>query len=189
MANLACVGSRAINGVAALHTELLKATVLNEFHELWPEKFSNKTNGVTPRRFVVLANPGLAGLIRGVIGDSWVRDLSQLRRLETMVDDAGFRAEWRRVKRANKVRLAETVRAATGLAVSPDSLFDVQAKRIHEYKRQHLNLLYIVTLYARLLREPGLDFRRAPSSSAARRRPAISWRRRSSGSSTRLAGS
>ena len=158
MANLACVGSRAINGVAALHTELLKATVLNEFHELWPEKFSNKTNGVTPRRFVVLANPGLAGLIRGAIGDSWVRDLSELRRLETMVDDAGFRAEWRRVKRANKVRLAETIRAATGLAVSPDSLFDVQAKRIHEYKRQHLNVLYIVTLYARLLREPGLDF-------------------------------
>jgi glycogen phosphorylase len=158
MANLACVGSRAINGVAALHTELLKATVLRDFHELWPEKFSNKTNGVTPRRFVVLANPGLAGLIRGAIGDSWVRDLDELRRLEPMAEDSGFRAEWRRVKHANKVRLAEIVRAATGLAVSPDSLFDVQAKRIHEYKRQHLNLLHIVTLYARLLREPGFDF-------------------------------
>jgi starch phosphorylase len=152
------VGSRAINGVAALHTELLKATVLRDFHELWPEKFSNKTNGVTPRRFLVLANPGLAGLIRRAIGDSWVRDLGELRRLEPMADDAGFRAEWRRVKRANKVRLAEIVRAATGLMVSPDSLFDVQAKRIHEYKRQHLNVLHIITLYARLLREPGIDF-------------------------------
>ena len=158
MANLACVGSRAINGVAALHTELLKATVLRDFHELWPERFSNKTNGVTPRRFVVLANPGLAALIHGAIGDAWVRDLDELRRLEPLAGDAGFRAEWRRVKRANKARLAATIRAATGLVVSPDSLFDVQAKRIHEYKRQHLNLLHVVTLYARLLRDPQADF-------------------------------
>jgi len=93
MANLACVGSRAINGVAALHSELLKATVLRDFHELWPEKFSNKTNGVTPRRFVVLANPDLTGLIRGAIGDAWVRDLAELRGLEPLADDAGFRAE------------------------------------------------------------------------------------------------
>ncbi len=158
MANLACVGSKAINGVAALHTELLKATVLRDFHELWPDKFSNKTNGVTPRRFVALANPGLSALIRGAIGDAWVRDLDELRRLEPFAEDADFRAEWRRVKRANKAKLAAIIRTAAGLQVSPDSLFDVQAKRIHEYKRQHLNLLYIVTLYARLLRDPGLDF-------------------------------
>ncbi|MSQ69744.1 MAG: glycogen/starch/alpha-glucan phosphorylase [Betaproteobacteria bacterium] len=158
MANLACVGSHAINGVAALHTDLLKATVLRDFHELWPEKFSNKTNGVTPRRFVALANPEMTTLIRGAIGDGWVRDLDQLRGLEPFAEDAAFRAEWRRVKRANKVKLAAIIRAATGLVVSPDSLFDVQAKRIHEYKRQHLNLLYIVTLYARLLRDPAADF-------------------------------
>ncbi|MBI3373107.1 MAG: glycogen/starch/alpha-glucan phosphorylase [Betaproteobacteria bacterium] len=158
MANLACVGSRAINGVAALHTELLKATVLRDFHELWPEKFSNKTNGVTTRRFVILANPGLTTLISGAIGESWVRDLAELRRLEPLAEDAGFRTEWRRVKRANKLSLAASIRASTGLVVSPDSLFDVQAKRIHEYKRQHLNLLHIVTLYARLLRDPAADF-------------------------------
>jgi starch phosphorylase len=132
----------------------LKATVLRDFHELWPEKFSNKTNGVTPRRFVALANPDMTALIRGAIGDDWVRDLGELRRLEPFAEDAKFRAEWRRVKRANKVKLAAIIRSATGLEVSPDSLFDVQAKRIHEYKRQHLNLLYIVTLYARLLRDP-----------------------------------
>jgi len=157
MANLACVGSRAINGVAALHTELLKATVLRDFHELWPEKFSNKTNGVTPRRFVALANPDMTALIRGAIGDDWVRDLGELRRLEPFAEDAKFRAKWRRVKRSNKAKLAAIIRSATGLEVSPESMFDVQAKRIHEYKRQHLNLLYIVTLYARLLRDPKAD--------------------------------
>jgi len=158
MANLACVGSRAINGVAALHTELLKATVLRDFHEMWPEKFSNKTNGVTPRRFVALANPGLTALIHGAIGGTWVRNLDELRRLEPMAEDAAFRMQWRRVKRDNKVRLAAHLRAATGQVISPDSLFDVQAKRIHEYKRQHLNLLHIVALYARLLRNPAADF-------------------------------
>ena len=157
MANLACVGSRAINGVAALHTELLKATVLRDFHELWPEKFSNKTNGVTPRRFVALANPDMTALIRGAIGDDWVRDLGELRRLEPFAEDAKFRAKWRRVKRSNKAKLAAIIRSATGLEVSPESMFDVQAKRIHEYKRQHLNLLYVVTLYARLLRDPKAD--------------------------------
>jgi len=154
MAHLACVGSHAINGVAALHTDLLKATVLRDFHELWPEKFSNKTNGVTPRRFVALANPDMTALIRGAIGDDWMRDLGELRRLEPFAGDARFRVEWRRVKHANKAKLAAIIRAATGIEVNPDSLFDVQAKRIHEYKRQHLNLLYIVTLYTRLLRKP-----------------------------------
>src|SRR5688572_29701580 len=156
MANLACVGSRAINGVAALHTELLKATVLRDFHELWPEKFSNKTNGVTPRRFLVLANPGLTRLITSRIGDGWVRQLDELRRLEPLAADPGFQAEWQQVKLANKVRLAEAIRQATGVVVDPASLFDIQVKRIHEYKRQHLNLLHVVTLYHRLKQNPRL---------------------------------
>jgi starch phosphorylase len=152
MAHLACVGSRAINGVASLHTDLLKATVLRDFYELWPEKFSNKTNGITPRRFVVLANPALTQLIRAAIGDGWVRDLSELGALEPLADDAGFREEWRRVKRANKERLAAIIGNGTNLVINPDSLYDVQVKRIHEYKRQHLNVLHIATLYARLLK-------------------------------------
>ncbi len=156
MANLACVGSSAINGVAALHTELLKQTVLRDFHELWPGKFSNKTNGVTPRRFMVLANPGLTQLISSRIGDGWVRHLDRLRELEPLADDAGFQTEWQRVKHANKVRLAAAIRQATGISVDPASLFDVQVKRIHEYKRQHLNLLHVVTLYHRLKQNPRL---------------------------------
>jgi starch phosphorylase len=156
MANLACVGSSAINGVAALHTELLKQTVLRDFHELWPAKFSNKTNGVTPRRFLVLANPGLTQLISSRIGDGWVRHLDRLRELEPLATDAAFQAEWQRVKHANKVRLAAAIRQATGISVDPASLFDVQVKRIHEYKRQHLNLLHVVTLYHRLKQNPRL---------------------------------
>jgi starch phosphorylase len=156
MANLACVGSSAINGVAALHTELLKKTVLRDFYELWPEKFSNKTNGVTPRRFMVLSNPGLTKLITSRIGAGWVRDLDQLRGLEAHATDPGFQAEWRQVKLANKVRLAEAIRLATGIVVDPTSLFDIQVKRIHEYKRQHLNLLHVVTLYHRLKQNPRL---------------------------------
>jgi len=151
MAHLACAGSRAINGVAALHTELLRTTVLRDFHDLWPERFSNKTNGVTPRRFLMLANPLLTKLVRDAIGHGWMRDLEELRRLEPLAGDAAFRAEWRRVKRSNKERLADAVAAAAGVVVSPDSLFDVQAKRIHEYKRQHLNLLHVISLYARLV--------------------------------------
>jgi len=156
MANLACVGSSAINGVAALHSELLKKTVLRDFYELWPAKFSNKTNGVTPRRFMVLSNPGLTGLITSRIGTEWVRDLDRLRGLEAFAGDPGFQAEWRAVKHANKVRLAEAIRSATGVVVDPASLFDIQVKRIHEYKRQHLNLLHVVTLYHRLKQNPGL---------------------------------
>jgi starch phosphorylase len=154
MANLACVGSHHINGVARLHTELLKADVLRDFHELEPAKFSNKTNGVTPRRFMRLANPGLARLITGAIGEGWVRELDELRALEPLAEDPGFRAAWRQVKRENKVRLAAEIERRTGVAVSPDSLFDVQVKRIHEYKRQHLNVLHVVTLYQRLKRDP-----------------------------------
>jgi starch phosphorylase len=157
MAHLACAGSHAINGVAALHTELLKQSVLKDFYDIWPERFSNKTNGVTPRRFLVLANPRLADLITQAIGDTWVRDLTALRKLEPLAGDAAFRQEWRAVKRANKARLAATIQAQTGIALDPDWLFDIQVKRIHEYKRQHLNVLHIITLYDRLRQNPHLD--------------------------------
>ena len=156
MANLACIGSHAVNGVAALHSELLKQTVLRDFAELWPKKFDNVTNGVTPRRFVVLSNPGLAGLLDETVGPGWVTDPSRLRLLEAQADDAAFRERWRRVKRANKEALASRIRAHAGTVVDPEAMFDVQVKRIHEYKRQHLNVLHIVTLYQRLRRDPGL---------------------------------
>jgi starch phosphorylase len=150
MAHLACVGSHAVNGVAALHTRLLKESVLKDFHDLWPEKFSNKTNGVTPRRFLSLANPRLARLICEAIGDGWMRDLERLRELETFTDDPGFQRLWRQIKRANKEDLAAYTRDRTGVAIDPQSLFDVQVKRIHEYKRQHLNILHVIALYHRL---------------------------------------
>jgi starch phosphorylase len=157
MAHLACVGSHAVNGVAALHTELLKQDVLRDFFELWPHKFSNKTNGVTPRRWMVLSNPRLTKLISEAIGEQWVTDLERLRALEPLADDAAFRARWRSVKRATKHDFAMFVRRQTGIGVDPDSLFDVQIKRIHEYKRQHLNILHVVSLYHRLRTDPGLD--------------------------------
>ncbi|MDA8124997.1 MAG: glycogen/starch/alpha-glucan phosphorylase [Deltaproteobacteria bacterium] len=158
MAHLATLGSHAVNGVAALHTELLKETVLRDFHAVTPEKFHNITNGVTPRRWVALANPDLAALITGAIGDEWVCYLeSQIGKLSPLAADAGFRERWRAVKRANKERLARLVEERTGVAVLPDSLFDIQVKRIHEYKRQHLNLLHVVTLYQRLRENPALD--------------------------------
>ena len=157
MAHLATVGSHAINGVAALHSELLKESVLKDFYELWPERFSNKTNGVTPRRFLALSNPGLRELLDDTIGEGWLKHLNDLRALEAYVDDAAFRGQWRAVKRANKARLADYVRSAAGVELNPDWLFDIQVKRIHEYKRQHLSLLHIVTLYHRLKQNPGLD--------------------------------
>ena len=155
--HLATVGSHAINGVAALHSDLLKASVLKDFHELWPERFSNKTNGVTPRRFLALANPGLRDLLNRTIGERWPVDMTKLRKLEAFIDDDTFRRDWRAVKRANKQRLATYVRANTGIELDPDWLFDIQVKRIHEYKRQHLNVLHIVTLYRRLKENPKLD--------------------------------
>jgi starch phosphorylase len=156
MAHLACVGSHAINGVAALHTELLTRSVLRDFAELWPERFSNKTNGVTPRRFLALANPGLSALLSEHLGDGWITRLDELRRLEPLAEDADFRRRWRAVKRANKERLAHYVRQQTGVVLDPDWLFDIQVKRIHEYKRQHLNVLHIITLYQRLKANPAL---------------------------------
>jgi starch phosphorylase len=157
MANLACVGSHTINGVAELHSELLKQTVLRDFAELWPEKFCNVTNGVTPRRFVAVCNPGLTGLVSGRIGDGWIGDLARLRQLEPCADDAGFRQQWRDVKLANKRRLAAIIADRTDISVVPESLFDVQIKRLHEYKRQHLNALHILTLYLRIKRDPGAE--------------------------------
>jgi glycogen phosphorylase len=154
MAHLAAVGSHTINGVAELHSELLKQTVLRDFAELWPNKFCNVTNGVTPRRFIALSNPGLTQLISSKVGDGWLQDLNQLRQLESFAEDAKFQEQWREIKLANKRRLASLIAERTGIVVAPESLFDIQVKRIHEYKRQHLNALHILTLYLALKRDP-----------------------------------
>jgi starch phosphorylase len=157
MANLACVGSHHINGVAALHTELLKQTVLADFYALWPEKFSNVTNGVTPRRFMALSNPPLTKLINDTIGESWLRDLTKLNRLEKHIDDAGFRDAWQAAKLANKTHLANYMHRLHGVNIDPQSLFDVQVKRMHEYKRQHLNALHVISMYQRIKSGRGAD--------------------------------
>ena len=152
MAHLAIVGSRSVNGVAALHTELLKEGLFRDFHAMWPERFNNKTNGVTPRRWVAHCNPALRELLNETIGDGWIRDFSQIEKLRDYADDPAFRARWAKVKRLNKQRIVDLVKAETGLPVDTDSLFDVQVKRIHEYKRQLLNLLHVVHLYDRIRR-------------------------------------
>jgi len=153
MAHLAAVGSHAINGVAALHTELLKRTVLRDMYQHAPDKFVNVTNGVTPRRWIALGNPQLTALITRQIGDRWIGDLEgEIDRIEPLAGDTSFMDEWRAVKAANKRVLAMLIKDRTGIVVDPDSLFDVQVKRIHEYKRQHLNVLYLITLYNRLTR-------------------------------------
>ncbi|HJV34261.1 glycogen/starch/alpha-glucan phosphorylase, partial [Geomonas sp.] len=154
MAHLAGVGSHAINGVAALHTELLKETVMRDFYQVRPELFLNVTNGVTPRRWVVLSNPGLTELITGKIGGGWVTNPEQLRRLADFAGEASFQQGWRQVKKENKVRLAALIKERTGIVVDPGSLFDVLVKRIHEYKRQHLQVLHVITLYQRIKRNP-----------------------------------
>ncbi|MCO4880130.1 glycogen/starch/alpha-glucan phosphorylase [Paraburkholderia caribensis] len=156
MAHLATVGCHAVNGVAELHSALLKQTVLRDFAQLWPGRFKNVTNGVTPRRFMMLSNPGLARLLDETVGEGWATDLARLRALESHADEPAFLDEWRRVKHSNKALLAQHIRSATGVEVDPAALFDIQVKRIHEYKRQHLNALYIVTLYQRLRRDPQL---------------------------------
>jgi starch phosphorylase len=157
MANLAAVGSHRVNGVARLHSDLLKQTVMRDFAEFWPEKFCNVTNGVTPRRFVAISNPPLAQLITHKIGDGWLCDLDKLRKLEPLADDAKFQQQWREVKLTAKRDLAALIEQRTGVKVNPESLFDIQAKRLHEYKRQHLNVLHILTLYLRLKRDPHAD--------------------------------
>ncbi len=157
MANLACVGSFAINGVAQLHTELLQKDVLHDFYQMYPEKFNNKTNGITPRRFMVLSNPQLCQLIHSKIGDSWVKNLDELRQLEAFVDEPEFCQEFRRIKQAIKQDLAAYIKGKSGIEVDPNSMFDIQAKRFHEYKRQHLNALHIITLYNRIKANPDID--------------------------------
>jgi glycogen phosphorylase len=159
MANLASVGSHAINGVAALHSELLKQTVLNDFYELYPEKFFNVTNGVTPRRWIALSNPGLARLITAKIGEGWLENLEgELGKLEAFAQDAAFQESWRSVKGANKKALAGVIQERTGISVDPVTLFDIQVKRIHEYKRQQLNIFHVITLYNRIKKNPVLEF-------------------------------
>jgi glycogen phosphorylase len=154
MANLATVGSHAVNGVAELHSELLKETVMRDFYQIHPELFCNVTNGVTPRRWMVLANPGLTQLLNERIGDGWITESGQLRRLQDFAADASFQAQWQEVKQGNKRRLSALIQERTGIEVNPASLFDVLVKRIHEYKRQHLKVLHIVTLYNRIKRDP-----------------------------------
>jgi starch phosphorylase len=148
MAHLASVGSHAINGVAAMHTDLLKKTVLRDFHTLTPDKFVNVTNGVTPRRWLALSNPGLSALISERIGESWIANLEQgLPRIEPLAEDSRFREDWRAVKTVNKQRLAAFINERTGITVDPASLFDIQVKRLHEYKRQHLTVFHVISLY------------------------------------------
>lgn len=156
MANLATVGSFSVNGVSALHSELLKTRVMRDFHEYYPGKFNNKTNGITPRRFVALANPDLARLITAYIGEGWIADLDELRNLERFAEDPDFQAQWRAVKAANKQRATAQARKFVDVEVDLDSMFDVQVKRIHEYKRQHLAILHAVHLYQQLKENPDL---------------------------------
>ena len=157
MANLASVGSFAINGVAALHSQLLRDLTLRDFADLYPERFQNKTNGVSPRRFMKLANPKLCDLITARIGERWINEMERLRDLEEFVDDAEFRQAWRSVKHHAKASLAAFVRQSTGVVVNPDAMMDTMVKRLHEYKRQMLKIMHIITLYHRLLDNPNLD--------------------------------
>ena len=157
MANLAIIGSSAVNGVAALHTRLLKEKLFPDFAEYWPEKFYNKTNGITQRRWLLKANPKLAALATEVVGDGWIRDLSLLRGLEAKAGDKAFLKRFRQIKRENKAALAKHIAKTLKITVDPDSIFDVQVKRLHEYKRQLLFALYIIVVYNRLLANPNLD--------------------------------
>jgi starch phosphorylase len=150
MAHLAVVGSHTVNGVAALHSGLLQTTLFADFHKIYPGKFINVTNGITPRRWLNQANPLLTDLIKKAIGDGFQKDLTQLKKLTPLADDKDFRKAFRAVKQANKQRLADKIKARTNISVNPNSLFDVQIKRIHEYKRQLLNVLHVITLYNRI---------------------------------------
>jgi len=157
MSNLAIVGSSAVNGVAQLHTEILRKTLFKDFYEMHPERFSNKTNGITQRRWLLKANPGLATLITNSIGPEWITNLERLRDIEKFADDESFLRRFREVKQANKRALADYIRVQTGLSVSSEAIFDVQVKRLHEYKRQLLLALYIITCFQRLIEKPALD--------------------------------
>ena len=157
MAFLSEVGSHSVNGVAALHTKLLKEKLLSDFAELYPARFNNKTNGITPRRWLIGCNPQLSELITSAIGTDWAKHLDLLRGLEKFADDSSFQEDFLRIKRTNKEVLSTKVLKEMGLGIDPESMYDSQIKRLHEYKRQHLNLLHILTLYRRLLHDPGLD--------------------------------
>ncbi|AMJ42419.1 glycogen/starch/alpha-glucan phosphorylase [Anaerotignum propionicum] len=157
MAYMAIVGSHSVNGVAALHTEILKNQELKDFYKLYPEKFNNKTNGITQRRWLLHANPQLAELITEKIGDGWITDLAQLEKILPYVEDEEFQKRFMEIKRANKVALAKYIKSAKGIDINPDSIFDIQVKRLHEYKRQLLNVLHIIGLYNKLKMNPGLD--------------------------------
>jgi starch phosphorylase len=157
MANLAIVGSHSTNGVAAIHSRLLRTTTVKDLSEMFPERFNNKTNGVTPRRWLLLANGGLVSVIKDAIGESWITDLGQLRRLERFADDMSFRESFRKAKHEAKVQFANWLKSTSGLSVDPETMFDSQVKRIHEYKRQLLNALRIVVLYNRLRGNPDID--------------------------------
>jgi starch phosphorylase len=150
MAHLAVVGSFRVNGVSEHHADLLKTSVLHHFHAIWPDKFTHVTNGITQRRFLGVCNPALAALISEAIGERWLSDLDQLHALESFADDGAFQEKWQAVKRANKQQLAEHLQTVSGVALDPDAMFDIQAKRIHEYKRQHLKILHILHLYLEL---------------------------------------
>ena len=152
MAYLAIVGSFSINGVAELHSRLLRQGLFRDFSELWPDKFNNKTNGVTQRRWLAACNPGLSKLITNNIGDGWITDLDTLRRLENYAEDHEFQECWRNVKHANKLQLVRLIESRTGITINASMLFDVQVKRIHEYKRQLLNVLHAIHLYDRIIR-------------------------------------
>jgi starch phosphorylase len=157
MAHLACVASHKINGVAEIHTQLLKTELLRDFDELWPDKIINITNGVTPRRWLVVSNPEQSELMTSKIGDTWIDHLQDLKQLEAYANDAAFASDWLKVQHALKVRLARLILKETGVTVDPHSMFDAQVKRIHEYKRQHLNVLHIITLYQRLKNNPNFE--------------------------------
>ena len=156
MANLAIVGSHSTNGVAAIHSGLLRTMTVKDLAEMFPERFNNKTNGVTPRRWLLLANPALSHAITEAIGDGWITDLSQLSKLKTLADDKGFRGAVRKAKREAKSQFVQWLKTTSGQTVDPDTIFDCQVKRIHEYKRQLLNALRIVVLYNRLRENPNL---------------------------------
>ncbi|WP_109830967.1 glycogen/starch/alpha-glucan phosphorylase [Reichenbachiella versicolor] len=157
MAHLAIVGSYAVNGVAALHTELLISEVLKDFYEMYPEKFSNKTNGVTPRRWMVASNPDLAAVIASKIGSEWIKDLTKLKEIEQYADNKKFKKDWQEAKLSAKQKLADKIKNKYGIELNVNSIFDIQVKRIHEYKRQHLNVLHIITLYNRIKENPNID--------------------------------
>ncbi|KAA0895373.1 glycogen/starch/alpha-glucan phosphorylase [Oryzomonas rubra] len=157
MAYLAIVGSHSINGVSVLHSEILKDHLFSDFFALWPERFNNKTNGITQRRWLKCANPWLSDLISSTIGDAWVTNLDELQKLRAMAEDRDFQRQWTEVKRANKQRLADYIYRHNGIQVSPDSLFDCQTKRLHEYKRQLLNVLHVIARYNRIKANPGLN--------------------------------